>query len=96
MLIINFKMCDVFKNVFHFCTKDKKKDDKKDEIQLEDLIERERAALNSVKFTRVTLESFLAWKKRKVKEKKEAIIKDEEKKRTDYKAGRQIGVCIYF
>jgi len=72
--------------------KDKKKDDKKDEIQLEDLIERERAALNSVKFTRVTLESFLAWKKRKVKEKKEAIIKDEEKKRTDYKAGRQIGL----
>lgn len=47
-----------------------------------------------MKFTRVTLESFLAWKKRKVKEKKEAIIKDEEKKRTDYKAGRQIGVCI--
>ncbi|XP_050437251.1 zinc finger CCCH domain-containing protein 15 homolog [Adelges cooleyi] len=72
--------------------KDKKKDEKKDEIQLEDLIERERAALNSVKFTRVTLESFLAWKKRKVKERKEAIIKDEEKKRTDYKAGRQIGL----
>jgi len=41
----------------------------------------------------VTLESFLAWKKRKVREKKDAIIKDEEKKRTDYKAGRQIGVC---
>jgi len=75
---------------------DKKKDDKKDEIQLEDLIERERAALNSVKFTRVTLESFLAWKKRKVREKKDAIIKDEEKKRTDYKAGRQIGVCNLF
>jgi len=52
--------------------------------------------LNSVKFTRVTLESFLAWKKRKIKEKKEAIIKDEEKKRTDYKAGRQIGVLIIF
>lgn len=46
-----------------------------------------------MKFTRVTLESFLAWKKRKVREKKDAIIKDEEKKRTDYKAGRQIGVC---
>lgn len=47
-----------------------------------------------MKFTRVTLESFLSWKKRKVKEKKDAIVKDEEKKRTDYKAGRQIGVCI--
>lgn len=64
---------------------------------MEDLIERERAALNSVKFTRVTLESFLAWKKRKIREKKDAIVKDEEKKRTDYKAGRQIGVqIIYF
>lgn len=52
--------------------------------------------MNSVKFTRVTLESFLAWKKRKVREKKDAIIKDEEKKRTDYKAGRQIGVCNLF
>lgn len=51
--------------------------------------------MNSVKFTRVTLESFLAWKQRKVKEKKEAIIKDEEKKRTDYKAGRQIGVGTF-
>lgn len=83
-------------NFYYFYKQDKKKDDKKDEIQLEDLIERERAALNSVKFTRVTLESFIAWKKRKVKEKKEAIIKDEEKKRTDYKAGRQIGVLIIF
>lgn len=44
----------------------------------------------------MTLESFLAWKKRKVREKKAAIIKDEEKKRTDYKAGRQIGVCNFF
>lgn len=76
---------------------DRKKEDKKDEISLEDLIERERAALSaSGKFTKVTLESFIAWKKRKVKEKKAAALKDEEKKRNDYKAGRQHGVTITF
>ncbi|KAJ4429356.1 hypothetical protein ANN_28118 [Periplaneta americana] len=71
--------------------KDKKKEDKKEEISLEDLIERERAALGS-NLTKVTLESFLAWKKRKVKEKKEAAIREEEKKRSEYKAGRQMGI----
>ncbi|XP_033207257.1 zinc finger CCCH domain-containing protein 15 homolog [Belonocnema kinseyi] len=71
--------------------KDKKKDDKKDEISLEDLIERERANLGPSQ-TRITLESFLAWKKRKLKEKKEQAIKDEEKKRSDLKAGRQVGI----
>lgn len=45
--------------------KDKKKDDKKNDISLEDLIEKERAALGD-KQTRVTLETFLAWKKRKI------------------------------
>lgn len=42
--------------------------------------------------TKITLETFLAWKKRKLKEKEEQAIKDEEKKRNDYKAGRQIGI----
>ncbi|KAM0728347.1 Zinc finger CCCH domain-containing protein 15-like protein [Formica fusca] len=71
--------------------KDKKKEDKKDEISLEDLIERERANLGPHQ-TKITLETFLAWKKRKLKEKEEQAIKDEEKKRNDYKAGRQIGI----
>ncbi|XP_012281106.1 zinc finger CCCH domain-containing protein 15 homolog [Orussus abietinus] len=71
--------------------RDKKKDEKKDEISLEDLIERERANLGANQ-TRVTLETFLAWKKRKLREKKEQAIKDEEKKRSDYKAGRQVGI----
>lgn len=44
--------------------------------------------------TKVTLESIIAWKKRKLKEKREALAKDEEKKRSDYKAGRQNGVRI--
>lgn len=34
----------------------------------------------------------MAWKKRKLKEKQEQAIKDEEKKRNDYKAGRQVGI----
>ncbi|CAG2065080.1 unnamed protein product, partial [Timema podura] len=70
--------------------KDRKKEEKKDDISLEDLIERERAALGS-KLTKVTLETFIAWKKRKLKEKKDAALKEEEKKRNDFKAGKQIG-----
>lgn len=71
--------------------KDKKKDDRKNDITLEDLIERERAALAG-KQTRITLETFLAWKKRKIQEKTDAAVRDEEKKRSDYKAGRQVGL----
>ncbi|XP_053992735.1 zinc finger CCCH domain-containing protein 15 homolog [Hylaeus anthracinus] len=71
--------------------KDKKKEDKKDEISLEDLIEKERANLGPNQ-TKITLETFLAWKKRKLKEKKEQAIKDEERRRNDYKAGRQVGI----
>lgn len=71
--------------------KDKKKEDKKDEISLEDLIETERANLGPSQ-TKITLETFLAWKKRKVKEKQEQAIKDEERRRNDYKAGRQVGI----
>lgn len=71
--------------------KDKKKDDKKSEISLEDLIEKERAALG-VHQTKITLETFIAWKKRKIQEKKDAATREEEKKRNDYKAGRQIGL----
>ncbi|XP_039284229.1 zinc finger CCCH domain-containing protein 15 homolog isoform X2 [Nilaparvata lugens] len=72
--------------------KDKKKEEKKDEISLEDLIEKERAALGSQKFTKITLETFVAWKKRKLREKKEAAAKEEEKRRSDFKAGRQVGL----
>lgn len=71
--------------------KDKKKDDKANEISLEDLIEKERAALGSTQ-TKVTLETFLAWKKRKIQEKIDQAKKDEDKKRNDYKAGKQVGL----
>ncbi|KAB0795774.1 hypothetical protein PPYR_09835 [Photinus pyralis] len=71
--------------------KDKKKEDKGDEISLEDLIERERAALGPNQ-TKITLETFVAWKKRKLFEKAEAEKKAEDKKRSDFKAGRQVGL----
>lgn len=72
--------------------KDKKKmDAMKEEISLVDLIERERAALGTNQ-TRVTLESFLAWKRRKIQEKKQRELEEEERKRKDFKAGRQNGL----
>lgn len=72
--------------------KDKKKlDAQKEEISLVDLIERERAALG-VNQTRVTLETFLAWKKRKIQEKKQRELEEDERKRKDFKAGRQNGL----
>ncbi|KXJ83943.1 zinc finger CCCH domain-containing protein 15 homolog [Aedes albopictus] len=72
--------------------KDKKKmDAQKEEISLVDLIERERAALGSNQ-TRVTLETFLAWKKRKIQEKKKREQEEEDRKRKDFKAGRQNGL----
>uniref|UniRef100_A0A1Q3FW82 Zinc finger CCCH domain-containing protein 15 n=1 Tax=Culex tarsalis TaxID=7177 RepID=A0A1Q3FW82_CULTA len=72
--------------------KDKKKlEGQKEEISLVDLIERERAALG-VNQTRVTLETFLAWKKRKIQEKKQRELDEDERKRKDFKAGRQNGL----
>jgi ssDNA-binding Zn-finger/Zn-ribbon topoisomerase 1 len=71
--------------------KDKIKDAKKDEISLEDLIERERNALGS-NLTKITLETFTQWKKRKILERKAAMQKDEDKKRAEFKAGRQVGL----
>ncbi|CAG7727200.1 unnamed protein product [Allacma fusca] len=71
--------------------KDKIKDAKKDEISLEDLIERERNALGS-SLTKITLETFTHWKKRKIQERKDAMQKDEDKKRAEFRAGRQIGL----
>jgi DRG Family Regulatory Proteins, Tma46/Zinc finger C-x8-C-x5-C-x3-H type (and similar) len=71
--------------------KDKKKDDKKDEISLEELIETERAGLGTTT-TKVTLETFLAWKKRKIEEKKAVALEDEKKKLKDFKSGKQFGI----
>lgn len=72
--------------------RDKKKlEDKGPEISLVDLIERERNALGST-VTKVTLESFLLWKKRKIQEKKDKLAKEEDQKKKDYKSGKQFGL----
>jgi hypothetical protein len=63
----------------------------KNEISLEDLIEKERAALGS-SLTKVTLATFIAWKKRKIEQKRQDNLQEEEKKKADFKAGRQVGL----
>ncbi|XP_069841452.1 zinc finger CCCH domain-containing protein 15 [Dendropsophus ebraccatus] len=71
--------------------KDKKKEEKEDEISLEDLIEKERAALGP-NVTRITLESFLAWKKRKRQERVEKAEEEMERRKADFKAGKAMGI----
>jgi len=74
--------------------KDKKKLDevaKGDEISLEDLIEKERAALGA-ELTKITYDTFLAWKRRKVQEKRAKLSKEATKKLNEFKAGRQTGL----
>ncbi|GFN90489.1 Zinc finger ccch domain-containing protein 15 [Plakobranchus ocellatus] len=71
--------------------KDKIKEEKEDQISIEELVETERAALG-VNVTKVTLESFLKWKERKRREKQEQLIADQEKKKADYKAGKTLGI----
>lgn len=65
----------------------------KEEISLEELVDRERAALGP-NTTKVTLETFLAWKKRKLKEKEEKEKKEADKKKKDFNAGRNLGVIV--
>lgn len=63
-------------------------------ISLEELIESERAKLDPNKFTKVTLESFIAWKKRKIVEKRKKAAEEEKQKKANVKSGKQ--VCISF
>jgi len=73
--------------------KDRKKAEKDQEgITIEDLIEKERAQLDTSKSTKVTLESFVAWKKKKLKEKAMAEKKDKEKKKKELKSGTTSGM----
>lgn len=67
--------------------KDRKRMEKQtEEISLDDLIERERAALGH-DTTRVTLETFLAWKKKKIKEREESAKKEQDKKKKKFDKG---------
>ncbi|EDO42913.1 predicted protein, partial [Nematostella vectensis] len=70
--------------------KQEKEDSEKDEISIEELIETERTRLGT-NLTRVTLETFLAWKQRKIKEKKDTYEKEQAQKKDAFKSGRIIG-----
>jgi hypothetical protein len=65
--------------------KDKKRMDKeREEISIEDLVEKERGNLGTTALTKVTLETFVAWKRKKMQqraeqEKKEKVKKDKRK-----------------
>ncbi|XP_078536615.1 zinc finger CCCH domain-containing protein 15 [Lissotriton helveticus] len=71
--------------------KDKKKEEKEDEISLEDLIEKERAALGP-NVTKISLESFLAWKKRKRQDKMIKAEEEMERRKADFTAGKGLGI----
>ncbi|XP_059090076.1 zinc finger CCCH domain-containing protein 15 homolog [Tigriopus californicus] len=74
--------------------KDKKKlDEDHDEISLEELIEEKRAELSKRSdLTKVTLQTFVQWKKRKLKERSLAEKRDSKKKKDDYLAGGKTGL----
>ncbi|XP_067891677.1 zinc finger CCCH domain-containing protein 15 isoform X1 [Heterodontus francisci] len=74
-----------------FVLKKNQKKEVKEDISLEDLIEKERAALGP-DVTRITLETFLEWKKRKRHEKTEKALQDLEKRKADFNAGKAFGV----
>lgn len=60
-------------------------------LTIEDLIETERAKLGG-NLARITLETFLAWKKAKIREKQDSEQKERDRKRDEFKAGRSIGL----
>lgn len=67
--------------------------DKKDEISLEELIEQKRAELSARDdLTPVTLESFVLWKKRKLREKLALEKKEASKKKEKFNAGVKMGL----
>lgn len=66
--------------------RDDVKTDTKDELTLEELIDIERKKLGP-NTTKVTLETFTAWKEKKLKEKKDKLIEITKKKNKDFKQG---------
>lgn len=74
-----------------FVLKKDMKKDKKEEISIEDLVERERAKLG-YNLPRIDLAAFMAWKRRKIEERKVKDKEEMEKKKKDYNAGRNYGI----
>ncbi|KAG1709721.1 Zinc finger CCCH domain-containing protein 15 [Nymphon striatum] len=71
--------------------KDKQKSEKEEEISIEELVERERANLGPEQ-TKVTYETFMGWKRKKVKEKADKLRQDRDTKKSEFKAGKAVGI----
>merc|ERR1711971_104951 len=61
-------------------------------ISLEELVGTERAKLDSSKLTKITLQTFVAWKNKKLKEKAAAEKKENAKKKKEYAGGNTGGM----
>uniref|UniRef100_A0AC34RQD0 C3H1-type domain-containing protein n=1 Tax=Panagrolaimus sp. JU765 TaxID=591449 RepID=A0AC34RQD0_9BILA len=61
-------------------------------ISLEELIEKERAQLSSANLTKVTLQSFIAWKKKKIMDKRKKAAEEEKQKKANARLGKQGGM----
>ena len=74
-----------------YVLKSEKKEEKEEEqISLEDLIEKERAMITDT--TKITLETFLIWKKKKLKEKAEQKLAATAKKQADFNKDKVSGL----
>lgn len=67
--------------------KDQKKEDEEDKITIEEHVENERNQLSGA-LTPINKVTFLAWKKRKIEEKKEKLQQDLKLKKEEFKAGK--------
>jgi len=73
--------------------KDKlKKQQEEATITIEELVDTERAKLNSSNLTKITLQTFVAWKKKKLKEKADAMKKENAKKKKEFATGNTGGM----
>ena len=57
-----------------------------------ELVETERSKLDSSKLTKITLQTFVAWKKKKLKERADAAKKEKDKMKKDYSTGNTTGM----
>lgn len=74
-----------------FVLKRDMKKEKKEEISIEELVERERAALG-YDLPKINLASFMAWKKSKIEEKRQKAAAAADRKKADLKAGKTVAL----
>uniref|UniRef100_A0A914KRK6 C3H1-type domain-containing protein n=1 Tax=Meloidogyne incognita TaxID=6306 RepID=A0A914KRK6_MELIC len=61
-------------------------------ISLEEFIEKERSKLLDKELTKVTFDTFITWKKKKMKEKRQQQLQSEREKLASFKSGKQTGL----